>query len=162
MSTSTISEIQSASVGMGQILMARGPDTLNAVLGSCIGAALFHPRLKVGVLAHVVLPDSTGRQGTPGKFADTAIPHMLDLLRAEGIPTSGLIAKLAGGAAMFGGGGPMQIGQSNTDAVAAALAKVHIPCQGQHVGGNKGRRVTLDCSTGELKIEIIGCPPVTL
>ncbi len=35
-------------------------------------------------MAHIVLPESAGRDGAPGKFADTAVPHMLELLREQG------------------------------------------------------------------------------
>ena len=69
---------------MGQMVVARGDASLSAVLGSCIGVALHHAGLQIGGLGHVVLPDSHGRVGQPGKFADTAIPAMLKSLQAAG------------------------------------------------------------------------------
>ena len=57
------------------------------------------------------------------------------------MPTSGLTAKLAGGANMFNGSGPLQIGDANAEAVAAALKEAGIPVAGQDVGGTRGRRV---------------------
>jgi chemotaxis receptor (MCP) glutamine deamidase CheD len=50
----------------------------------------------------------------------------------------------------------MQIGANNLEAVNAALASVGLRSTAEHVGGNKGRRVTLDCDTGEFIIEIAG------
>jgi len=101
-------------VGMGKIAAGRAPERMKAVLGSCIGLAIYHPRLKTGVMVHIVLPESAGRSGTPGKFVDTAIPEMLKLLKELGTPAHGLVAKLAGGANMFGSSGPLQIGDANT------------------------------------------------
>lgn len=150
------------SVGMGQVVLAYKPATLTAVLGSCVGVALYHARRQVGVLAHVVLADSAGRSALPGKFADTAIPYMIDLFAREGIPASNLVAKLAGGACMFGTGGPMQIGDANVEAVLRGLARAGIRVVGKDVGGTKGRRVALNCSDGTLEIENIGCPSRTL
>lgn len=162
MSMLTISASRATTVGMGQVCVARAPDTLHSVLGSCMGVALYHPRLRIGALAHVVLPQSSGRPGTPGKFADTAVPYMLELLREEGALGGGLTAKLAGGASMFGSGGPMQVGTSNLEAVLQALAKAQIAVVGQHVGGIKGRRIRFDCETGELQVEIAGCSVAVL
>ena len=145
-------------VGMGESAAVRAPAGLTSVLGSCVGVALYHPRQRVGALAHVVLPESAGRAGTPGKFADTAIPHLLELLRAAGAPAAGLVAKIAGGASMFSSGGPLQVGESNVQAVLRALQAAHIAVAAQHVGGSKGRRVHLDAATGTLTVEVVGCP----
>jgi chemotaxis protein CheD len=154
------SAVQNA--GMGQAVVGRGGDALVAVLGSCIGVALHHPRHRVGALAHVVLPDSANRTGPPAKFADTAVPYLLQLLKNEGLATAGLIVKLAGGASMFASSGPMQIGAANLEAVAAALEKAGLRVAAQDVGGPKGRRITLDCQTGELAIEVAGMHTATL
>jgi len=144
-------------VGMGQIVFGQAPDRLASILGSCVGVSLFHPRTRHAALAHVVLPDSQGRpQTAPGKFADTAIPQMLKLLGQAGVPSNGLVVKLAGGANMFGHNGPLQIGAANVDAVAKALAEAGIRAVAQDVGGQQGRRISLDCTTGDIVIEIGG------
>jgi chemotaxis protein CheD len=149
-------------VGMGQIAVGQSPQRMRAILGSCIGVALYHPGRKTGVMAHVVLPDSAGRAGIPGKFADTAVPQMLELLRKQGMPTYGLTAKLTGGANMFNGSGPLQIGDANAVAVAAALKKVGIRVTAQEVGGTHGRRVDFDCASGEMIVQCVGQPARTL
>ena len=99
-------------VGMGQIVILSHPETAYAVLGSCIGLTLYHERLRVGAMVHIVLPKSSERSGTPGKFADTAIPNMLERLSERRVFPSGLVAKIAGGASMFAATGAMQIGES--------------------------------------------------
>jgi len=149
-------------VGMGQIAAGRAPERMKAVLGSCIGLAIYHPRLKTGAMAHIVLPDSAGRAGTPGKFADTAVPEMLNLLKELGAPAHGLVAKFAGGANMFAGSGPLQIGDANAEAVVQALGNAGILVPGEDVGGTKGRRVTFDCTSGEMTVECAGQPARSL
>jgi len=149
-------------VGMGQIVAAPSPARLRAVLGSCVGVAIHCPRRRLGVLAHVVLPDSSGRSDSPGKYANTAVPEMLRALTRAGAPTSGLAAKLAGGASMFGHEGPLQIGDANVQAVVEALQKAGGRVAARDVGGRVGRRVTLDCETGQFTIEIVGQPPRVL
>ncbi len=155
-SCTTTQPAQKHNVGMGQIAIERAPALLSSVLGSCVGLALYHPRVKTGALAHIVLPTASGRGALPGKFADTALPHMLAEFSKLGVPRNGLVAKIAGGACMFGVSGPLQIGDNNIEAVQILLAKENIRIAAKDVGGQKGRRVTLDCSTGELLVEIAG------
>jgi chemotaxis protein CheD len=149
-------------VGMGQIAVSAAPNTLTSVLGSCIGVSLYDERLKVGALAHVVLPTASGTPDDPGKYADTAIPAMLEQLRKKGAGKSRLVAKLAGGAAMFGGKDSMKIGVNNAEAIVRLLGEHEIPIRGQHVGGNKGRRATFDLTTGQFRVDMVGESPVVM
>jgi chemotaxis protein CheD len=151
-----------ALVGMGQISAGKAPHRMKAVLGSCIGLVLYHPRLKAGAMAHVVLPESAGRSDTAGKFADTAVPEMLKRLKELGAPTHGLTAKFSGGANMFGSKGPLQIGDANVKAVQAALKGIGARVLAHDCGGNKGRRVIFDCNTGEMTVECAGKKAQTL
>jgi chemotaxis protein CheD len=163
MNTATTSaNTPEVTVGMGQIVAGAPPRQMKAIVGSCIALALHHPTLKKGALAHVVLPASGGRPGAPGKFADTAIPGMLELLKPLGVAVHGLTAKLAGGANMFGSHGPLQIGDANIEAVAQALRTAGIRILAQDVGGAHGRRVTFDCAGGAMIVESPGKPARTL
>lgn len=148
-------------VGMAQIEQISDGVRARAILGSCIGLSLYQPTRRIAIVAHIVLPAAEGRPGSAGKFADTAIPLMIDMFKRHGIHRSGLIAKLAGGANMFGGNGPIQIGADNIETVKSILASMKIPIQGEHVGGQKGRRIVVDSATGEMVVEIAGASPVT-
>ncbi len=149
-------------VGMGQIVTVTQPEVARAVLGSCIGLTLYHPRVRAGTMAHIVLPRSSGRSGPPGKFADTAVPHMIELLEELGAKAFGMTAKLAGGANMFKATGPMQVGTENITAVRELLRDLGISIAGEHLGGAKGRRVTFDPVSGDVTVEIAGETQVVL
>ena len=157
-----IETIPDKAIGMGQVETTKSPGCLKAILGSCVAIVLYHPRQHVGALAHVVLPKSAGQAGAPGKFADTAVPHMLANLKECGVNPSGLVAKLAGGANMFGTSGPLQIGDKNIQAAIEALSASGITVAAQDVGGKTGRRVTLSTATGALTIESAGRPPLII
>jgi chemotaxis protein CheD len=148
--------------GMSEIIFLEKDEQAKAVVGSCIGLAMYHKRTGLGALAHIVLPAANGRSGVPGKFADTAIPHILETLRVKGCNPSGLVAKMCGGANMFGSKGPIQIGLDNANAVIDSLHNFHIAIQGKSVGGSKGRRITFTCATGDMIVEIAGEAPITL
>lgn len=153
---------QTRTVGMGQILSGQGPVCLTAVLGSCIGVAVYHPGLQLGILGHVVLPHSRGESAIPGKFADTAIRRMLGLLRDHQVSPFAAVAKIAGGACMFGSAGGVHIGEENARAVVEYLEKASVRIVAQDVGGNCGRRIRFDCRTGRMTVETVGRPPRNL
>ena len=156
MSSTTITKKAKLNVCMGQIHVAHSGETLNSILGSCIGLILYQPRLKLGAMAHIVLPDSGSRDSMPGKYSNTAIPHMIELLANEGAAKSGLVAKLAGGANMFGKKGSSLIGDSNAETVLRIRKELCIHVKGKHVGGEKGRRVVWDPANGDLTVYIAG------
>ncbi len=163
MSSSTTSiEGVAINVGMAQVALIGGADIARTVLGSCLGVVLYHRRLNNAAVAHIVLPYSGLHAGPPGKFADTAVPHMLDLLAAEGALRHELVAKVTGGANVLAGSGPMQIGKENYSATARLLRELRLPIVAEHIGGTKGRRVTFEGDTGNLRIETIGEPEIVI
>jgi chemotaxis protein CheD len=147
---------------MGQIVVVAGNDVARAVLGSCIGLVIYDQDRKSGALAHVVLPRSDGQAAAPGKFVDTAVAEIIDLLRAEGSRLGSLSAKVVGGSNMFASKGPIQIGQQNIAAVRQALHDRGIRRAAEHVGGNTGRRIAFRPSDGSVQIELAGQPTVTI
>jgi chemotaxis protein CheD len=151
-----------AAVAMGQAAMAAEPAWLTTILGSCIAVTLYSPQLRMGMLSHVVLPKSTGPTAYPAKFADTAVPHMVSVLQGQGVRPGALVAKIAGGACMFGACKSMQIGEANVQAAVEALATAGIRLATQDVGGTIGRRVSFELATGALTVECIGQPSHTI
>ncbi|MDA3961518.1 MAG: chemotaxis protein CheD [Planctomycetota bacterium] len=141
---------------IGQVHVARPPDRLYTVVGSCIAVVLFDPNAHVAGMAHVLLPDSRGgaSNGLPGKYADQAVPALLDALIAFGARRTNLKAMFAGGGAFHDQlvqGEPM--GERNVKAIRKALAGQAIEAVTTDTGGRHGRRVWFDPNTGELQIE---------
>ena len=146
-------------VGMGQIKVGKSEDLLTAVLGSCVGVIIYDRSTKLSAMAHIVLPQCNGKEGLPGKFADSAIDELMKLLVKEHANPQKFSAKIAGGSNMFGNTGPLQVGLKNTEAVERKLSDLKIPLTGKHCGGTKGRRVTFDCDALKFCIEIVGQQP---
>ena len=153
----------SAAIGMGEIGSAHDTGVLRTFVGSCVGVALYNPHLKIACLAHIMLPESKGRSGQPGKFADTAIPEMIQQLNqlSHG-QTVRWSAKMAGGAKMFAFQSGMTVGDQNILAVEHILGDLDIPLLGKCCGGTLGRRIALDVATGTMTIETMGGEPETI
>ena len=138
-------------------------------LGSCVAIAMFDPYKKVGGLAHVMLPESRGkeRERNPAKFADTAVRLLVDELVRRGARLRNIRCKIVGGSQMFeilgsisrGNGSenpkPGHIGARNVEAVKQALKEMGVPLIGEDTGGNYGRTVRFNTSTGEVEVSSI-------
>lgn len=145
-------------VGVGELAVARQPDILvTSALGSCVGVALWDPFTLSGGLAHVMLPKQYAQvsesENLEGRYAETAIPLLVELLGRQGSPRRRLLAKIAGGAAMFiGDASGSQVGERNVEAVREQLAALHIPIRGEDVGGRHARTVELHMDSGTLVV----------
>ncbi|AWZ48151.1 chemotaxis protein CheD [Clostridiaceae bacterium 14S0207] len=149
-------------IGIGDLNVGKNPDTLITVgLGSCIGIAIYDKINKIGGLAHIMLPDSTqfSKINNEMKFANLAIPMLVDKLVKFGANKRGMKAKIAGGASMFNFPDQkmtMDIGSRNADAVKRSLKELSIPIISEDVGGNKGRTLIFDTSNGIVKVKTAG------
>ena len=148
-------------VGMADLKVAKSPDVLTTLgLGSCVGITLYDSINKVGGLAHIMLPTYKGFEGqTIAKFADSAIIELINQLGRIGASRRQLIAKLAGGAHMFGksqNSDVLKIGERNAAASLAVLKQLGIHIQANDTGGTHGRTIELYIDTGVLKIKTVG------
>jgi chemotaxis protein CheD len=134
-------------VRMGEASASNTPaDVLACIgLGSCIGLALVDRSKGVAALAHVMLPSSAVPDPPqPHKFADLAVPALIDLALQHGARRRHLEAALIGGAAMFQlGGSGQDIGARNTAAITRLLGQAGVPVRASATGGSTGRTVRI-------------------
>jgi chemotaxis protein CheD len=153
-------------VRMGELVAtATAGDVLVSLgLGSCIGLALLDRRMGVAGLAHVVLPDSEGHKAQNRfKFADQAVPELIDRVIGLGGRPSRLEAVLVGGASMFAvGGSSLEVGQRNEAAVREILEAKRIPVLATATGGQKGRTIRVDAATSGVTVKEAGAAETEL
>jgi chemotaxis protein CheD len=150
-------------VGMADLVVVSAPAKLITLgLGSCIGLVIFDSVAKIAGMAHIMLPDSHGSKGTEkaGKFADIAIPAVVDDMIKKGASKTRMKAKIAGGAQMFALPGTptdfLAVGSRNVKETTATLSKLGIPLVASDTGGNKGRTVEFSTTTWMLAIKTLG------
>lgn len=146
---------QLVNVGVAQLKIGSSPQILRTILGSCVGICIYDRQKKMGGLAHVLLPEISGSEN-PEKYANTAIPMLIDLLFKQGCRREFMSAKIAGGASMFKfsqGNTLGQIGERNIEAVKKALAAKNIPLLQEDVGGSSGRVIDFFLDDGHLKVK---------
>jgi chemotaxis protein CheD len=146
-------------VRMGELAISDTPgDVLVSLgLGSCIGLALVDKRAGVAGLAHIVLPAAGGAVNaeTMHKFADHAVPALLDGMVERGASRVFMQASLVGGASMFAAVG-QDVGRRNAVAVRDLMAQRRVSVVAEAVGGSRGRTVKVDVKSGTVSVREAG------
>jgi chemotaxis protein CheD len=145
-------------VPAGQATCLRGSGTLVALgLGSSVAVLLHDSAHRVGGMAHVALPTkSLARDhANVARFAETAVPLLLDQVVAGGADRRDVVARIVGGASMFGElvpSGAIHMGQRNIAACRAVLRVLGVPVVAEAVGGSTGRSVSFDVARGAVTV----------
>lgn len=144
-------------IGIGDYAVSDNGSPLSTVgLGSCIGIVIYDSRKKIAGLSHIMLPTMGSKQDRIGKYADTAVPALLEEMNKKGGFSRNYKAKIAGGASLFNfKDDTLQIGKRNAEAVEAALKQYNIPILKKDVGGDRGRTITFYPDTEELHIRMV-------
>ena len=152
-------------IAAGSYQLADGPPRLlTALLGSCVGIAIFDRQAGVGGLLHLLLPEPTGAAPVwqPVNYATTGLPLFLDALFQAGANRERLTAVIAGGALYA----PiskqdleMDIGGRTTEAALRILKQERITIVKTETGGCCGAALTLNTVTWETAITQIFQPP---
>ncbi len=146
-------------VRMGEYVVGTAPDVLTTSgLGSCVGVAVYEACLQAGGLAHISEPGEGAESENPRAHADIAIPAMVAELEAMGGVRTFMVAKLAGGAEMFGleVSEQMDIGKRNLRSVLDGLEIEMVRVVGQDVLGDRPRSMVFNLDTGEVAMDSIG------
>lgn len=151
-------------VGIGELKIGKDPQEVLVAygLGSCVGVCIYDPDSKVGGLAHVMLPNSAEAvsQRPLSKFADCAVPMLLDEMGRLGVAKRRLVSKIAGGAQMLVApgfsGNSFNIGERNVDAVKAALERLNVPLLKADTGGHRGRTLAMHLGVGKILVRTVG------
>jgi chemotaxis protein CheD len=163
-----MSDMKTASNGC--ILRSRG-------IGSCIAVTLYDPAQRVGAMAHpmLALPNNSqlatgnsynkkekelpvtdyGLQVTNLRYVESAIDAMIVAVERLGASKERLEAKIVGGANMFEvfHAGSGSIGDQNVEAAKTKLEREGITIVTNDTGGNIGRSMTLDLTTGLAEVK---------
>ena len=146
-------------VGIGEAASSKNADDeiKTFALGSCVAVVILDPKTHAVGMVHIALPESkidpVKAKQLPGYFADTAIPHLFQLMKKfDSIPHSGLIIKLIGGANVLQQQDHFQIGKRNVTAIKKILWDMNLPITAEDVGQNHSRTVTVELKTGKVSV----------
>ncbi|MFB6134971.1 MAG: chemotaxis protein CheD [Halanaeroarchaeum sp.] len=121
-------------------------------LGSCVAVAI-RAGEDVGGLLHAMLPAAPDEVETAAKYVDSGIEEMLRSIDALGGDRATYTAKVTGGSSMLDLANGSPVGEENVTAALTLLEETGIDIAGSETGGDAGRSVVFDPSTGSLRIQ---------
>lgn len=151
-----MADLPGISIQPGHLYLAREPVILQTILGSCVGATFWSPRLGVAAMCHGVLPRCPrGLRGSEAhRYVDSSIRYLADQFDALGASRQEVEVKLFGGADVL----PVAasrvakptIGDLNCQAALEVLEEQGLRVAASDLGGNRGRTIHFDTETGEV------------
>ncbi|MDP8208051.1 MAG: HDOD domain-containing protein [Candidatus Electryonea clarkiae] len=143
------------------IVHSRRNAKLTALLGTCVGVAVYDRENGVGGLFHILLPEPTSDSSPWGMttYASTGMPLFLKELLDSGAKRENLKAIIAGGALvgqLSMGDLEMDIGGRTAEIVKKFLAANKIPVISSETGGYFSCKLTLDSENWDYTISPIG------
>ncbi len=140
-------------VGVADMAVTNGDQPIvTSGLGSCVAVAIHDGEGRAGLL-HAMLPEAPVDVVSKAKYVDSGIAEMTDELSTLGADDTALSAKIAGGSSMLDLGSDEPIGDKNVRAAKAVLDGAGIDVAGADTGGDSGRSVSFEPTTGTLRIE---------
>ncbi len=143
---------------IGVMRITHGEDQLKAILGSCVGIAIFWKKKKIYALSHCLLAEpSTPNTVLNAKYVSDAIPMMLAAMDNHGRDRFQLDAVVVGGATMlqeFGNANAQKIGPNNLDAARTHLDKHNVNLRHLESADQFASQIIVDGSTGAYDITL--------
>jgi chemotaxis protein CheD len=150
-------------IGVGGMHADNAPVKIVTYLGSCIAVCLYAPARRVGGMVHVVMaalpPGGDPAKVKKGKYADTAVPALLERLKgAYRLDEKEFVVKIFGGAKILRTVN-VDIGRVNERAVRDALDRLGLKVAASRTGGEKGYRVEFNLENGNVTCRLFGEEP---
>jgi chemotaxis protein CheD len=151
----TVPEIR---IQPGELYLARGPAILQTILGSCVSATFWIPRLATGALCHGVLPlCPPGAIAPEGyRYVDFSIRYLAGQIDNLGVAREELQVKLFGGADVLAvssaRAGKPTVGALNCQAALQILKQEGLAVMASDLGGARGRSIRFHTGTGEVLV----------
>jgi chemotaxis protein CheD len=121
------------------------------VLGSCIAACIWDPKVRVGGMNHFMLPEGAG--DTSGRYGSFAMELLINELMKQGARRETMQAKVFGGGAVMSSFTTMNVGERNTAFVLDYLQTERIAVISKDVLDIHPRKVCYFPATGKAMVK---------
>ncbi|HPA44287.1 MAG TPA: chemotaxis protein CheD [bacterium] len=152
----TTDNLPQKNLGIGEIYVTTKAEQVSTVLGSCVSVCLYDSKNKISGMNHHMLPapplsvqvDSKHN----GKYGKTALPELLDRMKALGMDIRTTSAKIFGGAHMLSQISFAMINERNVAVAREFLRENGIRIVAEDVGGDRGRKVIFQTDNGKVLV----------
>ena len=135
----------------GEYYVSADPLVIQTVLGSCIAACIWDPRVRVGGMNHFMLPEGGSDSG--GRYGSYAMELLINELMKQGARRETMQAKVFGGGQVMSSFTTMNVGERNTSFVLDYLQTERIAVVSKDVLDIHPRKVCFFPSTGKAMVK---------
>jgi len=123
----------------------------SSAIGSCIVIVVYDLKLKIGGMAHIMLPGTAPENTKYDKtrYANNAVSDLIIKMKAKGAKIENIEFCVVGGANVLKRENDT-IAQNNVNKVLDLLKKQNFKIKAKSVGGTERRSATLNIKTGKL------------
>ena len=126
---------------------------VTTVLGSCVAVCLYDNVMGIGGINHYMLPFWNGNELASPKYGNIAIENLVKKMEQLGAKRTNMVAKVFGGANQLDH--QLGVGQRNIKVGFEVLKELKIKIVAKSVGGDEGRKLNFNTSTGEVFMKYI-------
>lgn len=138
-------------VELERIEVVKGPCVINIDgIGSGVAVLAYEETSRVGGAAYVLFGTGAGAADHPGRFAQTAIPTLLEQMERLGADLGLIHCVLVGGGSVFGEGSKHSTGDRTVSSVQEILGSHSIPILASELGGTSALFAAFDLSVAEV------------
>ncbi len=148
--------IDSINVKIAEIVTTDRPVILKTTLGSCVGIVFHDCTNHIAGMVHIMLPKMPEKDTVISKYADTAIPALMEeLISKFGAERKNIKASMIGGANMFNfkSDSILLVGDRNVEESRKILGGLGVPIVFEDIGGTRGKTVMFNNATGEIQVK---------
>ena len=146
-------------VHIGEVKIAKRGETLETILGSCVGIGLIWREKKICGLAHCLLPKSNKRTFDIGaRFVDQAVRSLVCLMKIKDADFRDVRAVVAGGGNMTSPETAQTtelVGSANFNAAIKAVKEINFRLVHSDGGGTSGRSMLIDSESFTYQVAAI-------
>ena len=149
-------DLKKFTVFAGQIVITSAPALITTVLGSCVSVCLWDSVTHFAGMNHYLLPGTAEDRSDNANRGLTSIPLLIKSFQNRKISFDGLEAKVFGGCnSIYQNKDLYKIGERNVAAAVEILKSYHIKITAQHTGGQYGRKIVMNSTTGKVHMRLL-------
>ncbi len=137
----------------GYLFIAVDEYEIETLLGSCVSVAITDIKKNIGGMNHYILPEREKNSVHNGRYGISSIPFLINELIKNGAEIPNMRA------AIIGGGKHQELGEEvgvkNVEIAKKILKRYGIKIVKEDVGGEIGRKISFNTSTGNLTIKYL-------
>lgn len=140
----------------GEFYFGDDVKSVSTLLGSCVAVVVWHPKIKVGGMCHIVLPHQ-GKKVCSNKYANCAIANFIRCVKEVNTRPQDYLTYIYGGGAMFASSikNKNSIGKRNVEVVKKMLLERKFIIEDEDTCGNCYRKIKLDIATGSVELKSV-------